>query len=409
MFDNLLHQKAKNQLIHDIQTASLPGAILFSGDTASGKLTAALETARILSCTGKQKGFWQCECSSCMQHKALLSQNLLLLGSRDCGPEISAASRTLINAVYNNARYLTACRYLFVRSVRKLTLRFNPILWQGDDKISKIAAITSEIDEELEPLDFPYELPPVDKLEKSCAKIIELCKKLENSFLYNSIPISQIRNVSMWAHLKSIEGKKTVIIENADRMLESVRNALLKILEEPPADTVFILTTSRRNAVMPTILSRVRTYSFTKRTSEEEKEVISRIFHDEGFQGSLDDFMLQFLPVSPEEIRKSAEAYIKGILSSDLPEISSIVKTCSSFDPIVIFKIFLSGIQDSCKKLLSHPAGAQAAFELSQALKTTWNNVTVFNQSVQASLEVLERDIAKINKIHGNILKWAVM
>ena len=53
--------------------------------------------------------------------------------------------------------------------------------------------------------------------------------------------------------MKSVEGKKTIIIENADRMLESVRNALLKILEEPPVDTIFILTTSQRNLVMPTI------------------------------------------------------------------------------------------------------------------------------------------------------------
>ena len=36
----------------------------------------------------------------------------------------------------------------------------------------------------------------------------------------------------------SEEGKKTIIIENADRMQTSVRNALLKILEEPPEDCV---------------------------------------------------------------------------------------------------------------------------------------------------------------------------
>ena len=61
-------------------------------------------------------------------------------------------------------------------------------------------------------------------------------------------------------------------------MLESVRNALLKILEEPPADTVFILTTSRRNAVMSTILSRVRTYQFNERTLEQQKSSFEPCF-----------------------------------------------------------------------------------------------------------------------------------
>ena len=76
---------------------------------------------------------------------------------------------------------------------------------------------------------------------------------------------------------------------------------------------------------------------------------------------------------------------------------------------MIMFRIFLSGIQESAKKLLSNPAGAAAASELSEAVRNTWNNVTVYNQSVQASLEVLVRDISKINKIHGNILRWAVM
>ncbi len=409
MFDNVLHQNSINQLRHDIISDNFPGAVLFSGDVASGKLTCALETARILSCTGEKKGHWLCNCPSCLQHKALVNQNLLLLGPRDCTPEIAAASKAFVNASYNSARYLIAARYLFLRSVRKLTQRFNPILWQGDDKISKIASLTSEIDEELEPLDFTYELPESEKLEKSCAKILELCQKLENSFLYNSIPISQIRNMSVWAHLKSIEGKKTVIIENADRMLESVRNALLKILEEPPEDTVFILTTSRRNAVMPTILSRVRNYPFSNRSLEEQKEVISRVFHDEAFPGTIDEFLLQFLSVTPAELRENAKKYVYGIVNSPLPEISSVIKACGGFDPVVMLKIFLSGIQECSRKLLSTPAGAAAASELSEVVKNTWNNVTVYNQSVQASLEILMRDISKINKIHGNIIKWAVM
>ena len=301
MYDNLLYQNVASLLSSDILNGNLPGALLFSGLHGSGKLTCALETARILSCSGEKKGHWLCSCPSCLQHKALVSNNLLLAGPKDCTPEISAASRAFLNAVMNSSSHLTAARYLFVRSVRKLTLRFSPILLEGDEKLSKIAVLMNSLDEELEPIDFPHELPDFQAVQKSVEKIIPLCEKLESDFLYDSIPVAQIRNAASWARLKSVSGKKTIIIENADRMLESVRNALLKILEEPPEDTVFILTTSRRNAVMPTILSRVRTYAFMERNLSQQKEVISRVFHNENFNGTIDDFLLTFLPVAPEK------------------------------------------------------------------------------------------------------------
>ena len=55
MFDNLLYQNASSLLRGDIINNRLPGAILLSGPASSGKLTCALEIARILSCTGQNK------------------------------------------------------------------------------------------------------------------------------------------------------------------------------------------------------------------------------------------------------------------------------------------------------------------------------------------------------------------
>ena len=72
MFENLVNQEAGKQLASDIRNNRLPGAILFAGAEASGKLTAALETARILSCHEKPQGKWTCTCPSCLQHKALV-------------------------------------------------------------------------------------------------------------------------------------------------------------------------------------------------------------------------------------------------------------------------------------------------------------------------------------------------
>ncbi|MCK9169237.1 MAG: DNA polymerase III [Treponema sp.] len=408
MYENLLHQEICSVLEKDISADCLPGAVLFSGSSGTGKLSCALETARILSCTGPEKGFWMCTCQSCLQHKALVNQNVVLAGPRDCTLETAAAASVLGKACETNASYLKSARYLFLRSVRKLTMRFNPVLWDGDDKVSKIAAVMSEIDELMETIDFPHELSGTGTLSRTCAQIQKLCEKLESTFLYDSIPVKQIRNVSSWARIKSGEGKKTVIIENADRMLESVRNALLKILEEPPQDTVFILTTSRRNAVMPTILSRVRTYQFRDRTLQEQLDVVQRIFHDTEYTGTLQEYIETFLSVPPAQIRLCAEKFFREIALNHLPDVNQAVKECGGFDPRLIFRLFLAGMVEAQKKLMFTAAGAECSALCVDAFRMCWNNVTVFNQSPAAALEELVRTLSKINRLHGMVFKAAV-
>ena len=56
MFENLLYQPASQQLAEDIRQGSLPNALLFVGPPASGKLTCALELARVLACTATPRG-----------------------------------------------------------------------------------------------------------------------------------------------------------------------------------------------------------------------------------------------------------------------------------------------------------------------------------------------------------------
>lgn len=398
MFDNLLYQKVSSMLQDDIANNKLPPAILLSGPEASGKLTCALEIARILSCTGNsgyEKGHWLCDCSGCRKNKELMNMNVILVGPRDCSLEIAAARSTFLHASFNNDRFLTATRYLFIRAVRKLTGRFNQILWDGDTKLNKIAAFTDAIEEQLEQIDFSKELPDHKIVEEVCNNIIKNTTKLEEAFMYDSIPIEQIRRCSAWARFSSSEGKKVVIIENAERMQENVRNALLKILEEPPRDCVFILTTTRRGAVMPTILSRVRTYDFAQRTFEQESEVIERVFHDKFRSGNnnISDYMLGFLPVTPDEIFKYSRRFYDGILQGQIFQMETIVKGCASFEPRQILKLFLKGLLDLSKADESLQK-TELAFVNSKAIYECWNNVTVYNQSPLASLEKLYRDMA---------------
>lgn len=403
MFENLVKQEVSTLLVNDIKNNTLPGSILFAGSESSGKLTAALELARIMSCTRPNKAAWNCACPSCLQHKSLVCSNLLLLGPRNCFLEISAAKETFLNAYKENASFLVATRYLFLRSIRKLLLRFSSILWQGDDKINKIGAIVEVINEDLEQLDFPRELLPFEQTKELCDKLCEKAQELENSFLPDSISINQIRNMEQWAHIKSEEGKKTIIIENADRMQTSVRNALLKILEEPPADCLFILLTTRRNAVMPTILSRVRTYNFKTRTLSEQNEVISRVFHNDLFNGSINEYLLTFLPVSFSEIQQIAADFYRTIASSNIPNVAQTVKNCANFEPRIELRIFLETIALCQKPLLTNPNGSEAAAESVKVLRQCWENVTLFNQSPVSALEILVKDLSKINVMNDRI------
>ena len=75
--------------------------------------------------------------------------------------------------------------------------------------------------------------------------------------LEKMIKVDQIRALQKKLTLKSYEGgRRVIVITDADRMNPSTANALLKTLEEPPQDTVFLLTTNVPSALLPTVISR---------------------------------------------------------------------------------------------------------------------------------------------------------
>jgi hypothetical protein len=57
---------------------------------------------------------------------------------------------------------------------------------------------------------------------------------------------------------------KVGVVESADLMNLNAANALLKTLEEPPADTYLILTTSRPGRLLPTIVSRCQQFALPR-------------------------------------------------------------------------------------------------------------------------------------------------
>jgi len=81
-----------------------------------------------------------------------------------------------------------------------------------------------------------------------------------NSQIFEKIMgIEDVRNIQKATLLKPFRGKvKAVVIEVYESITPEAQNALLKILEEPPANTIMVITTSRKDLLLPTILSRCK-------------------------------------------------------------------------------------------------------------------------------------------------------
>ena len=93
------------------------------------------------------------------------------------------------------------------------------------------------------------------------------------------INIESIRELKIFFELSSHQknGKKVAVIYDAHQMNLAASNALLKILEEPPNDSVIILTTSDLSNLLPTIKSRSRLESFPKPSYEDATSYLKSI------------------------------------------------------------------------------------------------------------------------------------
>ena len=104
--------------------------------------------------------------------------------------------------------------------------------------------------------------------------------------------VDSVRDLIDKVRYQPILGRyKVYIIDEVHNMSSSAFNALLKTLEEPPANVVFILATTEPQKVLPTILSRVQRFDFTKVSDEDIISKMSEILEKENVtyeEGSLE-------------------------------------------------------------------------------------------------------------------------
>ena len=124
----------------------------------------------------------------------------------------------------------------------------------------------------------------------SCARILaKTINDLKENFEYNIFEldaasnnsVEDIRSITDQIRIPPQIGKyKVYIIDEVHMLSNAAFNAFLKSLEEPPKHVVFILATTEKNKIIPTILSRCQIYDFKKVDIESITKLLSNICKD---------------------------------------------------------------------------------------------------------------------------------
>lgn len=214
MWDNIIDQeKAKTVMKNIFRSGKVSHAYIFYGASGTGKDAAAVEFAKLLNCNDPVNGDEACDkCKNCVD----------------------------------------------INSFRSSFMKFITALPTGksstDDDSNPL--------EKLEKEDFLFYLEEMESKAADKYHKITIPKA-------NDIRISSIRQIKKEIYLTGSTGKKKVfIISECDKMNTQSANSLLKILEEPPRNSVLLLTTSKPNSLLPTIIGRCQKIKFNNLPKE---------------------------------------------------------------------------------------------------------------------------------------------
>lgn len=120
----------------------------------------------------------------------------------------------------------------------------------------------NDLDEDGEPREHPI----ARLVRKGSHPDLRWLQRLENEKsgnLARNISVDQVRELGAFLGLTSaLSAWRVVVIDSVDDLEKSAANALLKMLEEPPPNTVFLLVSHAPGKLLPTIRSRCRRLQF---------------------------------------------------------------------------------------------------------------------------------------------------
>ncbi len=126
--------------------------------------------------------------------------------------------------------------------------------------------------------------------------------------------VDDIRNLIDQVRIPPQMGKRSVYIIDEVHMLSTQAfNAFLKTLEEPPAHAIFILATTEKHKIIPTILSRCQIFDFNRIGVEDIAEHLSFVAKNEGVEASHD--ALNIIGQKADGAMRDALSYFDQIVS----------------------------------------------------------------------------------------------
>ena len=132
--------------------------------------------------------------------------------------------------------------------------------------------------------------------------------------------VDDIRNLTDQVRIPPQIGKyKVYIIDEVHMLSSSAFNAFLKTLEEPPAHVIFILATTEKHKIIPTILSRCQIFDFKRIGVFDIKKYLHKISLEEHIEA--EDDALHIIAQKADGALRDALSIFTG--SSAFPEINS--------------------------------------------------------------------------------------
>ena len=140
-----------------------------------------------------------------------------------------------------------------------------------------------------------------------------------------SIKINEIREVKNVLSLKPYESTiSACVIEDAHMVTPEASNALLKVLEEPPGDSLLILVTSKKELLLETVVSRCAEVRFHSLSVSDTKDIITALGADIGEKSAY--FLSYFSQGSPGRALKMIEEGVLRRKDDLIALVDSIVK-----------------------------------------------------------------------------------
>jgi DNA polymerase-3 subunit gamma/tau len=234
----------------------------------------------------------------------------------------------------------------------------------------------------------------------------EMCKAIYNGWATmdviemdaaSSTSVDDVRELRETVKLAPAHARyKFYIIDEVHRLSRSAFDALLKTLEEPPPNVIFVLATTEPNKVPPTIVSRCQRFDFRRGSVSEIKEYLEKVCKGEGIE--IEDSALSLLAEQAEGSWRDALSLLeqvwaykqnKKIEIKDVEEVLGIVEaeTLSRFIRAVAEGRFAEGV-NIIEEVLNKGRDPK---EFLRALTNRFRELLLINMRAESLLETERR------------------